>query len=118
VDQELAEIIGQGARCARRKKKLTQEQVAERIDVSSEFYARLERGHALPSVPTLRRICNVLDVSADVLLFGDCIDATLRVDATTADPPELRILIEKLAVMPRGIHRFFKLLLVELGSQR
>jgi transcriptional regulator with XRE-family HTH domain len=36
--------------------------------VSAEFYARIERGNALPSVPTLAKICSALGVSADTLL--------------------------------------------------
>lgn len=48
-----------------------QEEVAERAGVSSEFYARIERGHALPSVRTFCRLIAILDVSADHLLGLD-----------------------------------------------
>ncbi|ACY18930.1 helix-turn-helix domain-containing protein [Haliangium ochraceum] len=68
MDKELAESIGNAARVARRRLKLTQADVAERIEVSEEFYARLERGNALPSLTTLARLSVVLRVRPDVLL--------------------------------------------------
>lgn len=68
MNKELAKSIGSAARQARSALDLTQEDAAERIDVSVEFYARIERGNSLPSVPTLARIVAVLGVSADALL--------------------------------------------------
>ncbi len=47
---------------------LTQAQVAEQIDISVEAYARLERGLALPSFPTLLRACTALHTTPDTLL--------------------------------------------------
>jgi transcriptional regulator with XRE-family HTH domain len=60
--------IGRAARQARRARKLTQEDVADRVGVSTQFYGRIERGYALPSVTTLRRMLEVLDLRADELL--------------------------------------------------
>lgn len=42
--------------------------MADRLELSPEFYGRLERGVALPSVETLRRLAVELHVSADELL--------------------------------------------------
>ena len=47
---------------------LTQADVAERIDVATEVYGRLERGGMLPSVQTLLKLCHELNVSSDELL--------------------------------------------------
>ncbi|HEX9288066.1 MAG TPA: helix-turn-helix transcriptional regulator [Anaeromyxobacteraceae bacterium] len=47
---------------------LTQEDAAERAELSLEFFSRIERGATLPSVPTLARLASVLNVSADELL--------------------------------------------------
>lgn len=41
---------------------------AERIGLSTEAYARLERGQSLPSYPTLARICAQMDASPNALL--------------------------------------------------
>ena len=66
--QKLSKALGDLARAARQKAGLTQADVAERIGVATEVYGRLERGLLMPSVPTLRRICVALHLSADALL--------------------------------------------------
>ena len=68
MNKELAKTIGLAARQARKTLRLTQEDAAERINVSVEFYARIERGTSLPSIPTFARIVSALGVSADALL--------------------------------------------------
>jgi transcriptional regulator with XRE-family HTH domain len=68
MDKKLASTIGAAARAARMRLELTQADVAERIEVATEVYGRLERGGMLPSVQTLLRLCHELNVSADELL--------------------------------------------------
>ncbi|MFP2959465.1 helix-turn-helix transcriptional regulator [Myxococcus sp. 1LA] len=68
MDKKLATTIGAAARVARTRLELTQADVAERIDVATEVYGRLERGGMLPSVQTLMKLCHELHVSADELL--------------------------------------------------
>ncbi|MEM9491193.1 MAG: helix-turn-helix transcriptional regulator, partial [Myxococcota bacterium] len=63
MNRELAKSIGVAARQARKALHLTQEDAAERINVSSEFYARIERGTSLPSIITFARIVSTLGVS-------------------------------------------------------
>ena len=60
--------IGRRIKAAREKKKLTQEQLAELVDLSPMHVSVIERGVKLPKLETLINIANVLDVSADVLL--------------------------------------------------
>jgi transcriptional regulator with XRE-family HTH domain len=64
----LAQHLGNEARKARHALDLTQEQVAEKVNLAPEVYGRMERGRAMPSVPTLRRICSVLRADANVLV--------------------------------------------------
>lgn len=64
-------MIGHNARTSREKLEWTQEQAAERIGISAEFYARIERGKALPSVDTLQRMAMTLNISSDRLLGMD-----------------------------------------------
>jgi transcriptional regulator with XRE-family HTH domain len=64
----LAGTIGIAARAARVLANLTQEDVAERVGLATEVYGRLERGGMLPSVPTLKKLCETLRISADVLM--------------------------------------------------
>lgn len=62
--------IGEQIRIAREKAKLTQEQFAERIDVSPQYISDLERGVVGISIQTLKRACIALGVSSDQILFG------------------------------------------------
>ncbi|MCY0997949.1 helix-turn-helix transcriptional regulator [Myxococcus sp. MISCRS1] len=66
--QHLAALIGPVARTARSRLGLTQAEVAKQMGLASEVYSRLERGNMLPSVSTLHRLCEVLDVSPNELL--------------------------------------------------
>ena len=63
--------IGEQIKLAREHAKLTQEQFAERIDVSPQYVSDLERGVVGASVSTLKRICVMLGISADQILFGN-----------------------------------------------
>ena len=60
--------VGGRIKAAREKKRLTQEQLAELVDLSPMHVSVIERGVKLPKLETLINIANALDVSADVLL--------------------------------------------------
>ena len=60
----------------------TREKFAEKLDVSVSYLAELERGRTGISVKMLIKVCNVLGLSADYVLFGnERQDDTLRLDA-------------------------------------
>ena len=65
---KLAQLIGRNARVARGALGLTQSEIAERVGLATEVYGRLERGSMLPSVPTLVKLADVLQVKAGQLL--------------------------------------------------
>ncbi|MFY0572900.1 helix-turn-helix domain-containing protein [Archangium lansingense] len=69
--KRLATNIGEACRAARVEAGLTQEDVADRVGIATEVYGRLERGNMTPSVPTLRKVCVVLNLSADAALAID-----------------------------------------------
>ena len=48
----------------------TRERFAEKLDVSVSYLAELERGRTGISVKMLVKICNLLGLSADYVLFG------------------------------------------------
>ena len=52
----------------RLKNKLTQEQLAERLDISSRHLQRLEYEEDKTTVKTLKKIVNVLDIPNDEIL--------------------------------------------------
>jgi len=62
--------IGEQIRLAREQAKMTQEQFAERIEVSPQYISDLERGVVGISIPTLKRACIALGTSSDRILFG------------------------------------------------
>jgi transcriptional regulator with XRE-family HTH domain len=64
----IARRLGSRLRLMRAKNRWTQDELSERIQLTSEAYARVERGHALPSFPTLLRLCAVLETRPDELL--------------------------------------------------
>ena len=62
--------IGERIKKSREAANYTQETFAEQLDVSIQYVSDLERGFVGTSIPTLIKICNVLNVSSDYLLYG------------------------------------------------
>ena len=60
--------MGDRIREARKNLHLTQEQLAEKLDVSLEYVSQLERGLKMPSMQLFINLIEILDVSADHLL--------------------------------------------------
>lgn len=118
MNKDLAKSIGSAARQARAALELTQEDAAERIEVSVEFYARIERGNSLPSVPTLARIAGVLGVSADALLgrrpFVPGVAPGWGQVSPPTDAPEIRRVIRMLRRASPGALRLVGMLLKEI----
>lgn len=118
----LAITIGKALRKARESSGLTQEDAADRAGISAEFYARMERGRTLPSVPTLVRLAEALGVSADELLGRPAERrAGAAAVATPArgvedESPEVRRLVRRLRrARPKAL-RLVGLLLGELET--
>ena len=60
----------------------TREKFAEKLDVSVSYLAELERGRTGISVKMLVKVCNILGLSADYVLFGnDRQEDAMRLDA-------------------------------------
>lgn len=62
--------IGRRIQFSREQAGLTQEQLAERLDLSTQFISTIERGAAGASLDTIVGLCDVLNVSSDWLLRG------------------------------------------------
>lgn len=61
-------VIGERVRIRRKALGITQEKLAEMVDVSTSFIGHIERGTRKLSVETLFKVCKALDISADFLL--------------------------------------------------
>lgn len=57
-------------RKAREEMGYTRERFAEKLDVSVSYLAELERGRTGISVKMLTKVCSILGLSADYILFG------------------------------------------------
>lgn len=62
-DKKAREQLGKRLRVARTKKKLTQAKMAELADIHVNYYARIERGEEDPSLDTLRKIADILNIT-------------------------------------------------------
>jgi len=63
-------ILGKNIKYYRKQKNLTQEQMAESLELSVGFISQVERGIAKMSLDTLIDLCDILDCSA-----GDILDS-------------------------------------------
>ena len=69
--ENLRKQIGVNLRKYRLREQLTQEQVAEKAEISVQFYGNIESGNRLMSMETLIALANVLGVSTDCILLGE-----------------------------------------------
>lgn len=96
---------------ARNAAHLSQEKLAERVGISPGHLSKLERGVAAISLIDLKRICEILNVEADWILFGLQTPATpdqlerLERLVRQCDPRTLSIMLdacEQLAQIENG----------------
>lgn len=63
-------VIGRRIKTARLEQKLTQEELADKLNVSVAFMSRIERGKSTINLKRLIQISEVLNVSPGYLLSG------------------------------------------------
>ena len=66
--------IGQFIKAIRKEKKLTQREVAERLNISEKTVSKWETGGGLPEVSLMLPLCEVLGISVNELLSGERLD--------------------------------------------
>ncbi|WP_183128159.1 helix-turn-helix domain-containing protein [Clostridium autoethanogenum] len=69
------EIIGSRIRQKRLEKKLTQEQVAEHLDISGEYMSKIENGRVQVSLKRLAELSLLLECPIEYLIAGTVIQA-------------------------------------------
>jgi len=62
VTKKDRKLLGEGIRKYRRQARLTQEKLAERIDINPVYMGQIERGYRVPTVDVLLRIAKALKV--------------------------------------------------------
>lgn len=65
------EKIGKFITECRKTKKLTQEQLAEKLGVTSKSISRWENGNTMPDYALLKDLCNELDINVNEFLSGE-----------------------------------------------
>ncbi len=76
---------------------MTQEELSEKIDISSNYMSHIERGKTMPSMEIVLRIAEELNVSLD-LLFQDCLSISVDVS-----DKEIEVLIQKMNEKERDL---------------
>ena len=72
MDQEK---IGKFIAICRKKQNLTQEQLAEKLGVSSKSISRWENGKTLPDYSLIKDLCKTLNISINELFSGEKIES-------------------------------------------
>jgi len=67
------DTIGKNIRKFREAKKLRQEDLAEKAELTTNYIGMIERGEKIPALDTFIKILNALGVSADMVL-SDVLD--------------------------------------------
>jgi transcriptional regulator with XRE-family HTH domain len=65
------EKIGNFIAKCRKNKKLTQEQLAEKLGVTSKSISRWENGNTMPDYALLKDLCNELEINVNEFLSGE-----------------------------------------------
>lgn len=89
--------FGRELRKMRQQRRLTQEKLAELVDLSVPYISHLERGTKKPSMEVLVRLAEILDVTVDRLLSGN------KVTDSAAYYPEVQELLGDCSVLERVV---------------
>jgi transcriptional regulator with XRE-family HTH domain len=63
-------LLGQRISQIRKSRGMTQDNLAEKSDISNNFISHIENSHSIPSLETLLKICAALEVTPNDVLIG------------------------------------------------
>jgi len=66
--------IGKFIADCRKKQKITQQQLAEKLNITDRAVSKWERGLSLPDADKMLDLCNILDINVNELLNGEKIN--------------------------------------------
>ena len=92
MDQEK---IGKFIAELRKEKNITQEQLAEKLGVTSKSISRWENGNTMPDYTLLKDLCNELDININELLSGEKIKGNDYMNKSEENLIKLRKQIDK-----------------------
>ena len=62
--------IGKRIALIRKQNGITQEQLAEKAELSNVYISHIENSRSIPSLETLMKLCSALDITPDEVLLG------------------------------------------------
>ena len=65
---KISKQLGQNMKRIRSKKKMSQGDIARALEVDRGYISNIENGKKNPTIATIQKLANALDVSADELL--------------------------------------------------
>ena len=68
MEQKLRQIIALNMKIERVKKRITQEKLAELVEVSTKHITKIEKAKVTPSIYLVYKIAEVLEVTIDTLV--------------------------------------------------
>lgn len=87
--------IGKFILNCRKEKGITQEQLAEKLGVTSKSISRWENGNTMPDYTLLKDLCNALDININELLSGEKIKGNDYMNKSEENLIKLRKQIDK-----------------------
>ena len=69
-DNEFLKTMGRRIMCRRKALRMTQEELSEKLGVSTQMISNLELGKKAIRPENLAKVCSVLNLSADFILTG------------------------------------------------
>ena len=105
--------VGKRIAIFRKKSGFTQEQLAEKTELSTVYISHIENSRSIPSLETLMKLCAAMDVTPNELLLGtsqnrtDYLQTEVQQKLTLCTPTQRRL-----------VNRFIDLLLEEAQQQQ
>lgn len=98
--------FGHRVRKQRVAQKMTQDQLAQKIEVSTSFIGHVERGSRKASIETLVALANALGVGTDYLLGASLAHLDMGPDAGEMSEGQLAVMQEMLVSMQNYLNKW------------
>ena len=97
--------FGRRIRAAREDKHWTREAVAEKVELSVNTMADIERGKSGTRLENFVRLCRLLELDADYVLFGNAPDDARRITELLRgrDPETIRVVEQTVEALLRAL---------------
>ena len=67
-------LLGRRIARLRKERRLTQDKLSEKAEISNNYLSNIENGRSIPSLETLVRLCEAMEVTPDTVLMGTVTD--------------------------------------------